>query len=251
MPLSESEASLQLSSIEEYSICKVIFHNDIVSFEEIRKASTNDAILARVRRYVSQGWPETVEDDLLPYYRRKTELSTEKESLFWGSRIVIPELFRERVLTILHEGHPGMVKMKSMARSYVWWPMIDTDIENFVKRCNPCQLSQARPPKSSIHHWDTPAMPWHRIHLDYKGPVKGKMFLVVIDSYSKWMEIFPTNSTTSAVTIRFLKSLFVQFGLPHTIVTDNATNFTSDGVHRFLQDTRNSTQKSGSVPPCQ
>ena len=93
VPLSESEASLQLSSIEEYSICKVIFHNDIVSFEEIRKASTNDAILARVRRCVSQGWPETVEDDLLPYYRRKTKLSTEKESLCWGSRIVIPETF--------------------------------------------------------------------------------------------------------------------------------------------------------------
>ena len=49
------------------------------------------------------------------------------------------------------------------------------------------------------------------------------------------MEIFPTNSTTSTVTIRFLKSLFVQFGLPHTIVTDNATNFTSDEFTDFCK----------------
>ena len=54
------------------------------------------------------------------------------------------------------------------------------------------------------------------------------MFLILIDSYSKWMEIFATSSTTSAVTVRFLKSLFVQFGLPHLIVTDNATNLISD-----------------------
>ena len=113
--------------------------------------------------------------------------------------------------------------------------MIDTDIENYVKRCNPCQLSQARPLKSSIHHWDISAMPWHRIHLGYKGPVQGKMFLVVIDSYSKWMEIFPTNSTTSAVTIHFLKSLFVQFGLPYTTVTDNATNFTNEEFTDFCK----------------
>ena len=79
--------------------------------------------------------------------------------------------------------------MKALARNFVWWPRIDVDLEARVKQCNQCQLSRLSPPIVPMHLWDWPEHPWQRIHLDYAGPFNGKMFLVVIDAHSKWMEV--------------------------------------------------------------
>ena len=48
--------------------------------------------------------------------------------MLWGSRIAVPMPGREKLLSILHKGHPGISKMKVLADSYVWWPNIDADI---------------------------------------------------------------------------------------------------------------------------
>lgn len=74
----------------------------------------------------------------------KTELSVEDGCLLWGSRVVIPPQARDEVLTELHEAHPGASQMKALARSYVWWPNMDKDIENLVRLCEQCQLHQGK-----------------------------------------------------------------------------------------------------------
>ena len=52
---------------------------------------------------------------------------------------MIPDKLRSQLLDDLHEGHVGVVKMKSLARSYVWWPRIDSGIELVAKDCVGCQ----------------------------------------------------------------------------------------------------------------
>ena len=103
--------------------------------------------------------------------------------------VIIPCPGREKILSLLHEGHQGICKMKALARNFVWWPRIDVDLEARVKQCNQCQLSRLSPLIVPMHPWDWPEHPWQRIHLDYAGPFNGKMFLVVIDAHSKWMEV--------------------------------------------------------------
>ena len=102
----------------------------------------------------------------------------------------------ERLLDELHEGHPGMARMKAMARMYVWWPGISKDIEETVRGCTEYQRNQSTPPIA--------------------------------------IEAFNTASVTSTATIEELRTLFAQFGTTETIVTDNGTCFTSAEFEEVL-----------------
>ena len=62
------------------------------------------------------------------------------------------------------------------------------------------------------------------------------MFLVVVDAYSKFLEIVPMTHATSTNTITALRHIFSYFGLPEHLVTDNGTQFTSDEFQKFLRE---------------
>ena len=82
-----------------------------------------DPVLSRVKQYVLLGWPTTVsEEELQPYYARKDELSVDAGCLLRGSRLIVPPQGREEVMNVLHDSHPGIVRMKGIARSRIWWP---------------------------------------------------------------------------------------------------------------------------------
>ena len=98
---------------------------------------------------------------------------------------------------------------------------------NYVKSCDNFQSVSAVSTMSTIHPWEWPGKSWIRIHIDYAGPFNGKMYLIVIDSYSKWIEIIPTTSATAEATVTILREIFLRWGLPLMIVSDNATCFTS------------------------
>ena len=149
-------------------------------------------------------------------YNRRTEISVEDGCLLWGTRVIIPPKGREKVLVVLHEAHPGITRTKSLARSYVWWPGLDHDIETLVKNCGKCQQNQKQPPEAPLP-WEWPGQPWSRLHVDYAGPFQGEIFLVLVDAYSKWLEVHVMKSTTSTATIEKLREIFATHGLPKTV----------------------------------
>ena len=146
----------------------------------------------------------------------------------------MPKKGTDTVMSMLHQAHPGISRMKSLARSYVWWPGVDKDLEQRVKSCDVCQQSQKSPPVISLHPWSWPSKPWTRVHIDYAGPFMGRMFLLVIDAHTKWLEVHPTSVTTSTATITLLRRSFATFRLPAVVVSDNAANFTSEEFKTFL-----------------
>ena len=82
--------------------------------------------------------------------------------------------------------------------------------------------------------------------MDFAGPFQGKMILIVIDSHSKWIEAYPTDSSTSAKVIELSRTLFSQFGLPEVLVTDNSPCFVSEEFETFLSN--NGIQHVTSAP---
>ncbi len=207
-----------------------------LSATHIRTWTRRDPLLSQVLLLVEKGWASDVNlgDNFKPYAMRRTELSVQDGCLLWGSRVIIPMQGRKRVLGSLHEGHPGMARMKSLARGFAWWPKMDADIEDEVKACHNCQQTQPMPAKNELHPWRWPDRPWSRLHIDYAGPFMGKMFLIVIDAHSKWMEVFPLNNATSHQTVEKLRQAFACHGLPDKVVSDNGTPFTSAEFSEFM-----------------
>lgn len=209
-----------------------------VCSSDIRKETRADPILCRVKEMVSTGlFPPTKDSEtvLKPYLMRKEELSLMQDCLMWGQRVIVPSNLRQRVLEDLHTGHPGVVKMKALARSYIWWPNIDSQIEEKSKTCLSCQQNQKAPCLSPLHPWSWPEAPWQRIHIDFAGPFEGRMFLVIVDAHSKWPEVHVMDSTTSSKTIQVLRGVFSRYGIPETLVSDNGPQFTSEEFASFLK----------------
>lgn len=117
--------------------------------------------------------------------------------------------------------------MKALARSYVYWPHLDAQLEELARSCSKCALAAKSPRKAELHCWPDPGKPWSRLHADYAGPINGNNFLILIDAYSKWPEVLHMPTTTASATITALRQVFSRFGYPDTLVTDNGTQFTA------------------------
>ena len=206
-----------------------------VSALHIKDWTTKDPLLSKVRRFIQLGWPNNVtEVPCKPYFSRKGELSVLDGCILWGTRVVIPPPGRQPLLKELHQAHPGVTKMKALARSYIWWPNMDTDIETLVKTCTECQESRPSPPTAPLHPWEWPASPWSRLHIDFAGPYLGHMFLVLVDAHSKWMDVRLMHSIKAHSTIEQLRMIFATHGIPQKIVSDNGPTFTSQEFKTFM-----------------
>lgn len=223
-------------TIEEKETVQVLFtQEEVIKADVVASETRKDPVLKKVLFYTRYGWTDQPTEELKPYYSKRLDISTEDDKLIWNERVIIPSSLREILLNDLHAEHLGIVKTKQLARMYLWWPGIDRDIENRVKECLTCQETAKKPPDTQQAKWSWPAGPWKRLHLDFAGPYEGKMFLVIVDAYSKYLEIVPMTTTTSSKTIAALRHLFSHFGLPDHIVTDNGTQFTSNEFGTFLR----------------
>ena len=198
-----------------------------VDAKQLKQATLSDPLLSKVLLYTQKGWPAEYSDELKPYFHKRHELSVEAGCLLWGVRVVVPPVHQTKVLEELHCTHPGMVRMKGLARAHVWWPNIDQQIEQRVHDCDACQSVRNQPPTTVLHPWAWPDSPWKRIHVDFAGPFMGSMFMVVVDAHSKWLEVIPMSTTTTEKTLDALRNLFAAYGIPQQLVSDNGPQFTS------------------------
>ena len=206
------------------------------------KESAKDPVIANVMRFTREGWPPkdrregSKDDDIEDFRKLAVSLSTAHGCLLYGSRLVIPHSLRPQVLQLLHLGHFGMQRMKQLARTAIYWPRIDAAIVDLCHRCTACAEHQAKPPKPANHPWMLPEKPWSRVHVDHAINLLGSNWLVLIDAYSKYPCIHPTTSTSTKATTELLEQDFAHFGYPHTIVSDNATSFSSEEFQAWCRE---------------
>ena len=173
--------------------------------------------------------------DLHPYWGVRNELSLEGGCLLRGIRVVVAHKLREKVLEELHISHPGIQRIKLLARSHIWWPHIDQDIQEMMKGCCACQKVKQVPPVAPLHPWIRPSQPWKQIHVDFAGPFMGGSYLIVVDAHSKWPEVHHMSTTTTTKSLQVLRSLFARYGIPEQLVSDNGPQFVSEEFETVMK----------------
>lgn len=202
-----------------------------ISMQQIIKESEADMEIVNVKKGIyNHQWDESVK----PYKIFSDELCFYGDILLRGSRIVIPQNLRKQVLLAAHEGHPGVVSMKSRIRSKVWWPRIDKDVELMVKSCKGCTLVTLPNNPAPMKRRELPSEPWVDIAMDLLGPLPNNDYiLVIVDYYSRYKEVKITRTITSSQIISILKELFSRLGYPLSITADNGRQFVSEEFKSF------------------
>ena len=207
-----------------------------VTASDIRRETARDPVLSQVFLRTRDGFQQHEDNEQLkPYIQRKDEPHIHDGCLMWGIRVIVPSRFRPVLLDELHNSHSGIVRMKAVGRSLMWWPGIDLDIERTVNSCDTCRRSRPKPAEAPLQPWSFPERPWSRLHIDYAGPFMGKMILVAIDAHSKWIEAHVTSGSTSTITINKLRMMFSTHGIPDTIISDNASAFVGHEFQNFCR----------------
>ena len=153
--------------------------------------------------------------------------------LLYRNRLIIPETLRGEILKRLHTAHQGIVKCRALARDSVWWPKLSTQIEDMIKKCPVCLKEKPIQPEPLIP-LQTPAFPWQKVGMDL-FELKKEQYLLIVDYYSRFIEVANLKSTSAENVISHCKSIFSRHGIPEIVISDNGPQFTSKQFEDFAR----------------
>uniref|UniRef100_T1J6V3 RNA-directed DNA polymerase n=1 Tax=Strigamia maritima TaxID=126957 RepID=T1J6V3_STRMM len=153
-----------------------------------------------------------------------------------GFKAYIPPNLKRRVIFACHghplSGHAGISKTLHRAQQLYFWPKMSKDIKRYVRRCLHCK--QYKPPhkrpRAGPYLPHNMAYPWETICVDLCGPkptAQGlkKCILVIVDQCTKYVELFPLATASSAIIIKKINEVACRWGHPSKIISDNGSQF--------------------------
>jgi transposase InsO family protein len=241
-----SRAPVSTSSVEDQSLQSetTAYINLVVEsipatekrLQEIRELQEKDPVCQKLAGFCRSGWPEkrTLSADLKPYFCVSAQLSIANGLLLRGKRIIVPPPLRKTLLGKLHSGHQGITKCRERARQSIWWPGLSKQLEELVLNCPECLRSQLQRPQP-LTPTPLPQLPWQKVATDLFD-WKQETYLLVVDYFSRYIEIARLNRPTTTEVVTHLKSLFARHGIPETLVSDNGPQYASREFAEFAQD---------------
>jgi hypothetical protein len=159
-------------------------------------------------------------------------------------KIFIPAVMVEKVLKSFHGCgiHFGVSKTLQLLQFSLFWPGMQVDVEEFIKKCAICQITKPIAPKPAPLQSLPPVdKPMHRIAIDYCGPFQvsengNKYLLVAIDHFSRYLYAFPVPEATTEISVRCVEKFVSIEGTPKEILSDQGTHFTGEFFQSFLRN---------------
>ncbi|KAL6471869.1 hypothetical protein MHYP_G00205190 [Metynnis hypsauchen] len=161
-------------------------------------------------------------------------------------QLVVPEEMTGQFLRYFHNspfgGHLGRMKTLRKILEVAWWPNIRGDVWKYVKECVTCQQYKSSNTKPAGLLQQTEVQkPGEMIGVDFMGPLplsrsRNTMLMVVVDYYSKWVELFPLKDAKALRVCQILRDdIFTRWGVPAYIVSDRGPQWTSDVMAKLCE----------------
>lgn len=223
--------------------------NDV---ERIKGLVKEDEVFRKIIKNVKEGWPNSkkfCDAEVVPYFHVKDDISFINGLLLKNNRIIVPKVMRSEILEKLHEGHFGVQRCQSLARDSVYWPNINNDIHNIISCCEICIRYRNANAKEQLLSHDIAPIPWYKVGMDL-FEFGGKYFLLVVDYFSKYVEVEPLNAGfSSQLVVNKLKGIFSRQGIPTLLISDNGPPFSSNDFKKFCSEWGISHQTSSPYLP--
>ena len=209
---------------------------DSIQEEEIIREISRDPDCLDLIDYIQSEWPQDISSlnsELKRMFKVRDKLTTYGDVILYNSRLFIPKSLRSKYLELCHDGHQGLTKCQRRARQIFWWPGCSRDVENFVNKCNTC-IKFRKYKHQPLSEPTIPAGPWVEIGSDILD-FKGQLYLLIVDYYTRWIDVRPLYSFSSSEVIREFKSVFCILGVPKVLRSDNAGCYTSQLFKEFAE----------------
>ena len=203
--------------------------------EKLQRETEADEVLQKIKKLVKSGWPKrrrSLELVIRPYWGMRNDISIVDDLLMAGSRIIIPQSSRSQVLQEIHEGHQGETRCLLRAKMAVYWPGMYKEIQETVGKCGACREFENAQTKCPMVAVEVPSQPWHTVGADL-FQYKGRWFILLTDMYSKAPFVRPLANTGAYATVKAMKSIFAENGIPIKMISDNGTHFTAGEFKQF------------------
>lgn len=150
--------------------------------------------------------------------------------VFKNDQIVLPEALRQKAVQSAHQGHMGIGSTKRILREHFWWPGMSTSAESYIKRCETCLLLSKKNPPIPLTSREFPHGPWEILQIDFFTDKEFGFgeFLVVVDTYSRYLHVIEMRNMDADSTIKALNTIFDVWGYPLAMQSDNGPPFQSD-----------------------
>lgn len=128
-----------------------------------------------------------------------------------------------------------MEKCKRRAKTAVYWPGINADIDQIVSRCETCLKHQAKQPKEPLTITNIPDEPCQKVGTDLFH-LEGKNYLLVIDYLSNYPEIASLPNMSAMCVIKYMKSIFSRQGIAQVFCSDSGPCYTCKEFQNFATE---------------
>jgi hypothetical protein len=213
--------------------------DSVVGFREneLYNALQADSDANLCREFILNAWPRSsrgLEGEAARLYSCRSKLSECEGFIMYGARFYIPTSLRPRYLALCHEGHQGIEKSRRQACQQVWWPGLSVDLEEYVRKCEIC-VKHSQVKHQPVVDTGLPEGPWVEIGADLFH-FEDKIYLVLVDYYSKWIEPVLLRSQGALAVVMAMKRVFSCFGVPKVVRSDNGGCFDSNCFREFVAD---------------